>query len=241
MRRLRSFSVHPGEVELIAPPRSIGFVRKFRIRLAAARDRRRRVDADADRHTAFSRLLLHQALGADAQARLWARDRIRPLAVEVAALEDRLSEAPPPQSAAAPARPERAAGITTGVVWAQDVRAANAARAEHERAKGARVADRDRLARLRYEIEAIEGHANEIRAEWREFHRQEVALYIHARSRKRFAQTSPLPDYPELPAYPEIGPIPTGAALGEQSALDRVLARAGNHVDTAPNGPVHQR
>lgn len=240
MPRLRSFAVHPGEVQLIAPPPTIRFFRKLRIRLAAARDRRRRIDSDVDRHTAYSRWLLHEALLADAQARLWARDRIRPLAAEVAALEDRLGEAPSAPNEPIPSRPDGSLGLTAGALWAQDVRSFHAARAEYERAKAARSADRDRLARLRSEIEAIDGHAVEVRAEWREFHKQEVAMYVHARSRKRSAQTNPLPDYPSLPAYPEVRQIGDGGDA-ERFALEQALTRASNHVGGAPAEPAHQR
>lgn len=235
MRR-RTLPVQPGEVQLIAPPPTIRFFRKLRIRLAAGRDRRRRTDADAERHTAFSRWLLHEALVADTQARLWARDRIRPLAAEAAALEGRTAVVPTMTDAPAPVRPATDAGLAAGALWAQDVRSVHAARAEHQRATAARSADQERLVRLRSQIEAIDAHATEVRAQWRELHQQEVAMYTHARTRRRTAQTSPLPAYPGLPAYPAARRPDDGP--GE--VLERALRRASNHAAASPGAPVHQ-
>lgn len=233
MRR-RTPSIQPGEVDLTGPYPTIRFWRRLRIRSAGLRDRIRRIQADQDRHTAYSRWLLHESLLGDAQARLWARDRARPLAAQVAVLEGRTREAPSAPGTAVPVRPDRAAGPQQGAVWAQDVREVMACRAEHARAKAAYAEDRDRLAQLRSEIAAIEMHADEVRREWAERFRQEASLYEHGRSRRAALQASPLPPYPGLPADID------DAARRLLSALERALVSPSNDTPVTAAEPTRQ-
>lgn len=219
----RSIRVRPGEVDLVGPDPTISFWRRARLRCAALRDRIRRTEADAEMHTAYTRWLAHDAMICDVNATLWAENRIQPLAIEAAGIRERLragSPASPPGTV-----PERPDGpdAQRRALWAQDVRALAAARAEHGRARAAFAADRDRMAELRSEIAAIESHAMQVRREWAERFRQEAAFYVHVRSRRRVPQASP------LPAYPAIEPVDGPAAVDRRRTVSLVPEQEPEH------------
>lgn len=237
--RHRNIRVRPGEVDLVGPDPTIAFWRRARLRCAALRDRIRRTEADAEHFTAYTRWLAHDAMIRDVNATLWAETHLRPLAVEAAAIRERLRAGSPVAPAGpVPDRPDGADGGRRAL-WAQDLRAAASARAEHGRARASLAADRERLAQLRSEMAAIETHSMQVRREWAERFLAEAAFYTHARSRRRVPQESPLPAYPVIEpvdgpaavdrrrvqaAVPELDPDPatptvTAASLGENHTL----------------------